>query len=174
MQKEASQGCNGRPLTGRMVLIMLLAFFGVVITVNLVMFRLAAATFSGLGDKNAYIAGLSYNKALAAAREQEERGWKVDATLRRVAPGRSAISVVQSGGGVLANVEATARFEHPASGRMDRAVALSRFGPNEWRGAVDLPAGAWDVVIEMRSGGATVFMSRDRIQTSDARIEGDG
>lgn len=172
MQEASSSG--GRPLTGRMVLIMLLAFFGVVIAVNLVMVRFAATTFSGIGDRNAYIAGISYNKSLAAAREQEERGWKVDAALRRVAPGRSVINVTRSDGGAFADLEATARFEHPASRRMDRVVALSPSGASEWRGAVDLPAGAWDIVIELHSGGSTVFMSRDRVQISDARIDDDG
>lgn len=161
------QDTAGRPLTGRMVLFMLLAFFGVVIAVNLVMLRVASSTFSGQGDKNAYVAGLSYNRALAAAREQDHRGWKVDARLERVGPGRSVVSVARSGADGFANVEVIAHFEHPATGRLDRSVALEPAGPNAWRSALDLPAGAWDFVIEMRSGGAVVFMSRDRIVAAD-------
>ena len=174
MQEEATRSRGGRPLTGRMVLFMLLAFFGVVIAVNLVMFRLASQTFSGLGDKNAYVAGLSYNKALIAAREQDQRGWKVDASLRRVAPGRSLISVARTDGGAFANVDVTVRFEHPASVRMDRVVSLAPAGPNAWRAALDLPAGVWDLVIEMRSGGSVVLMSHDRVTASDDKINGDG
>ena len=174
MQNEAVNGGNGRPLTGRMVLFMLLGFFGVIISVNLVMVRFATSTFSGVGEKNAYMAGVSYNKALAAAREQDRRGWKVDASLQRIAPGRSALTITRSDGGQYANVEVTARFLHPASGRMDRAVTLAPSGPNEWRAAVDLPAGVWDMVIEMRSGGATVFLSRDRLQAADPKSDGNG
>jgi nitrogen fixation protein FixH len=174
MQHKLARADAGRPLTGRMVLLMLFAFFGVVIGVNLVMLHLATSTFSGRGDKNAYMAGITYNKSLAAAREQDMRGWKVDAQLQRVAPGRSLISVIRSDGGTSADVEVTARFEHPATGRMDRAVELSSSGANEWRGAVDLPAGAWDVVIEMRAAGAIVFLSRDRIHASDGKAGRDG
>lgn len=174
MQNESAPRTGGRPLTGRMVLFMLLAFFGVVIGVNLVMFRLASATFSGLGDKNAYIAGISYNKALAAAREQDTRGWKVDVALQRVAQGRSVVRVVRSDAGALANLEVTVRFEHPSTGRMDRAVTLAPAGSQAWRGALDLPAGVWDIEIQMRSGGSIVFLSRDRVQVSDAKIESDG
>lgn len=174
MQDELTRQAAARPLTGRMVLFMLLAFFGVVIAVNLVMFRLASATFSGQGDKNAYIAGLTYNKALVAAREQDKRGWKVDASLQRVAPGRSVISVVRADDGAFANVEVIARFEHPSSGRMDRVVSLQPSGSNAWRASLDLPAGVWDLVIQMRSAGSVVFMSRDRITASDAKINGDG
>lgn len=168
------QDMTGRPLTGRMVLFMLLAFFGVVIGVNLVMLRLASSTFSGQGDKNAYVAGLSHNRALAAAREQDRRGWKVDASLERVAPGRSLVSVVRSDAGAFANVEVVARFEHPASGSMDRSVTLEPAGANAWRASLDLPVGAWDFVIEMRSRGEVVFVSRDRVVASDGKVGRDG
>lgn len=162
-----NENVSGRPLTGRMVLFMLLAFFGVVIAVNLTMLRLASSTFSGLGDKNAYIAGLSHNKAIADAREQDGRGWKIDANLQRAAPGRSIVTVVRSDAGAYTNADVRVRFEHPASSRLDRVVALAPAGANAWRAAVDLPAGAWDMVIEMRSGGSIVFLSRDRITAVD-------
>lgn len=165
---------KGRPLTGRMVLAMLLAFFGVVIGVNIVMVRLATSTFSGLGDKNAYVAGLSHNRRLAAAHEQEQRGWKVDAMVRRVAPGRSRVSVVRADAGAAGNLEVIVRFVHPASSTQDRSAPLTPSAANTWSASVDLPAGGWDLIIEMRSGGKLVFLSRDRIQVSDSKIESDG
>ncbi|MBX9757406.1 MAG: FixH family protein [Beijerinckiaceae bacterium] len=174
MPHDASASPKGRPLTGRMVLAMLLAFFGVVIGVNLVMVRLASSTFSGLGDKNAYVAGLSHNRTLAAARAQEQRGWKVDASVRRIAPGRSRLSVIRADAAAGATLEVVARFEHPASSTLDRAAPLVQSGAGIWSAAVDLPAGGWDLIIEMRSGGTLVFLSRDRIQVSDAKIESDG
>ena len=72
MSMHTQQGQSGRPLTGAMVLAMLLAFFGIVIAVNLVMFRLASSTFSGLEERNAYTAGISHNRALLAAKAQDE------------------------------------------------------------------------------------------------------
>ena len=170
---DAPAQANGRPLTGRMVLAMLIAFFGVVIAVNVVMVRLASSTFSGLGDKNAYVAGLSHNRTLAAAREQDRLGWKVDASMRRIAPGRSVVSVVRADGGSAADLEVIARFEHPATSLQDRRAALTQTAPNTWSGALDLPAGAWDMAIEMRSGGTLVFLSRDRIQVNDRNIARD-
>ena len=168
------ENVSGRPLTGRMVLFMLLAFFGVVIAVNLTMLRLASSTFSGLGDKNAYIAGLSHNRAIAEARDQDRRGWKIEANLERSAPGRSIVSVVRADAGAYAKVDVSVRFEHPASSRLDRIVALAPAGANAWRAAVDLPAGVWDMVIEMRSAGAIVFLSRDRIAVAADKAPGDG
>lgn len=174
MPHDASAQAKGRPLTGRMVLAMLLAFFGVIFAVNFVMLSLASSTFSGVGDRNAYVAGLSHNRKLAAAREQEKRGWKVDVSLRRAAQGRSVVSVTRADTGAAMNLEVIARFVHPASSRQDRAATLTQSGPNTWSAALDLPAGAWDIAIEMRSGGTLVFLSRDRIHVSDAKIDADG
>lgn len=165
---------TGRPLTGRMVLFMLLAFFGVIISVNMVMLRLASSTFSGRGDKNAYIAGISHNKSLASARAQDMRAWKVDVSLTRPSQGRSVINIVRSDSGVSTNTDVIIRFQHPASGSLDRVVNLAPVSANAWRAATDLPAGVWDMEIEMRAGGAVIFMSRDRIVASDAKVSGDG
>lgn len=174
MKQVSSDAVKGRPLTGRMVLAMLLAFFGVVIAVNMVMLRVASSTFSGVGEKNAYIAGIAHNKSLAAAREQDRRGWKVEAALKRLAPGRTQVNVERTDGGTYSALDVIVRFEHPASGQMDHLVQLAPSSPSAWRGALDLPAGVWDIVIEMRSGGSLVFLSRDRVQVNDATVPADG
>ena len=84
------------------------------------------------------------------------------------------VSIVRSDGGVAANTDVTVRFQHPSSGSLYRVVALPSVSANTWRAALDLPAGVWDMVIEMRSGGALVFMSRDRIVASDSKVDVDG
>lgn len=173
MSMETPTARAARPLTGRMVLAMLLAFFATVIAVNLVMWRVASSTFSGIEEKNAYTAGLSHNRALLAAKAQDARGWKVEARLRRVAPGRTMV-IVEGSQGASPDLIVTARFEHPANGREDRRLVLPAAGEGVWRAAVDLPAGAWDMVIEMRAGGELMFRSHDRVQVSDGKIGGDG
>jgi len=64
---------SSRPLTGRMVLVMLLAFFGVVIGVNVTMMKLAIATLPGTEVDSAYSASLGYEKEIVAARAQAAR-----------------------------------------------------------------------------------------------------
>lgn len=175
MTMHTQSGQSGRPLTGAMVLAMLLAFFGTVIAVNLVMLRVASSTFSGIEEKNAYTAGLSHNRALLAAKAQDERGWQVEAMLRRVAQGRTLLVIERKDAGLdFAGLIVTARFEHPAVGREDRRAVLVGSGAGQWSASFDLPAGAWDLVIEMRFGAELMFLSRDRVQVSDERIERDG
>ena len=56
-----------KPLTGRKVLFVLLAFFGVVIGVNMIMMRLAIQTLPGTDVDSAYSASLAYENEIAAA-----------------------------------------------------------------------------------------------------------
>ncbi len=162
---------SGRKLTGRMVLIMLLAFFGTVIGVNAVLFRFAITTFSGLEEKNAYMAGVSHDRQLAAARAQDQRAWKIDARLQRLAPGRTLVGVERKDTGAQADLTVMARFEHPSDGRQDRELVLEQANASAWRGVLDLPAGAWDLTIEMRGSDGVLFRSRDRVQVDDRKIE---
>src|ERR1700757_690958 len=82
-----------KPLTGFKVLLMLLAFFGVVIGVNVIMMRLAIETLPGTEVDSAYSASLGYEKEIAAARDQEARHWQVDAHVERAVDGAAVLRV---------------------------------------------------------------------------------
>ena len=69
----ASRSDRSKPLTGRMVLAMLLGFFGTVIGVNVYMMKMAISTLPGTDVDSAYTASLGYEKEIAAARDQEAR-----------------------------------------------------------------------------------------------------
>lgn len=60
------------PLTGSKVLIMFVAFFGVIITVNLFMAYQAVSTFPGLEVDNSYVASQTFDKDREA---QIALGW---------------------------------------------------------------------------------------------------
>ena len=83
-------------LTGRHVLIIFLAFFGVVFAVNGVMMRAALTTFSGLEAENPYKEGLAFNRRLADSRAQALRAWSVDATVARADNGQVAVAVARA------------------------------------------------------------------------------
>src|SRR6185295_8926919 len=76
-----------RPLTGRKVLFMLVAFFGVVIGVNMIMMKLAIQTLPGTEVDSAYSASLAYESEIAAAHDQNARNWSVDARIGRDSAG---------------------------------------------------------------------------------------
>lgn len=155
-----------RQLTGRAVLAMVLAFFAVVIGVNIVMMTLAVKTLPGTEVDSAYRASLAYGGEIKAAEAQAQRRWRVDAHLTRGPDGHAALQVEarDRDGAPLDAVLFSGRLERPADQHGDRAIALAAVGQGLYRGAAaDIGPGLWDLVIEGEQGGERVFLSRNRI-----------
>src|SRR6187549_3422989 len=104
-----------RPLTGGKVLAMLVAFFGVIISVNMVMMRLAIQTMPGTDVDSAYTASLAYEKEIAIAQGQNARNWKVDAKVRRGPDGSATLQVEarDNDGKPMSGLKFQGRFERP-------------------------------------------------------------
>jgi nitrogen fixation protein FixH len=155
-----------KPLTGRKVFFMLLAFFGVVIGVNLVMMRLAIRTLPGTEVDSAYSASLAYEKEIAAARDQNARDWKVDAHFERGGQGGATLQIEarDSSGRPMSGLKFQGRFERPTDRRADLTVVLAEVGIGIYRGsALAIASGQWDLVLEGVAAGQRMFLSKNRV-----------
>jgi len=155
-----------RPITGRMVFFMVVAFFAVVVGVNLVMVRLAIQTLPGTEVDSAYSASLAYGKEIATARDQSERNWKVDAHVERSGQGGATlqIEVRDNAGRPMSGLTFQGRFERPTDRRADRPVELAETGIGIYRGNAEaIAAGQWDLVLEGASAGQRLFLSKNRV-----------
>jgi nitrogen fixation protein FixH len=155
-----------KPLTGRKVLFMLVAFFGVVIGVNMIMMRLAIGTLPGTEVDSAYSASLAYEKQIAAAREQNARNWRVDAHVERSGQGGATLQVEvrDNDGRPMSGLKFQGHFERPADKRADQAVALAETGIGIYRGtASPIAPGQWDLVLEGVAAGQRMFLSKNRV-----------
>src|SRR5262249_28002135 len=164
--REMQHAKSPRPLTGRTVLICLVAFFGVVIGMNLVMVKLAIDTLPGTDVDSAYKASLAYNAEIHAAEDQAARHWSVRGKVERSADGSAAIRVEarDAAGFPLSGLEFWGGLSRPTDKRADRVVDLGEGSPGAYAGrAADVLAGQWDVVIEAARGGERLFLSRNRI-----------
>jgi nitrogen fixation protein FixH len=153
-------------LTGRMVLACVLAFFGVIIAVNVTMMMLAIRTLPGTEVDSAYQSSLNYNAEIAAARRQQEQAWRVASHVERQADGRTVVRVEarDRAGTPATGLVFSALLERPIDKRADRPVALAESPAGIYRGeAVDVAPGQWDLVLEAERGGERVFLSRNRI-----------
>jgi nitrogen fixation protein FixH len=157
---------NQKPLTGRRVLVYLLAFFGVVVGVNLVMAKLAVDTLSGSEVDSAYRASLAYNTEISAARAQAQRHWRVAAHVERDGDQRAHVRVEarDERGAPVTGMAFAARLARPTDKRGDRAVTLAERESGVYRGeTADVAGGQWDLIIEADRGEDRVFLSRNRI-----------
>jgi nitrogen fixation protein FixH len=149
-----------------MVLFCLIAFFGIVIGVNVVMMKLAIDTLPGTEVDSAYRASLAYEREILAAHDQDRRNWKIDAHVERRADGAALVRLDarDANGTPLSGMKFSGRLERPTDKRGDRAVELAESGIGVYRGsAIDVLPGQWDLVIEGEARGARLFLSRNRV-----------
>ena len=155
-----------KPLTGRKVLFLLVAFFGVVIGVNMIMMQLAIQTLPGTEVDSAYSASLAYEKEIAAARDQNARNWKIDAHIERSGQGGATLQVEarDNNGRPMSGLKFQGRFERPTDRRADLAVVLAEVGIGIYRGnTLAIAPGQWDLVLEGVAAGRRMFLSKNRV-----------
>ncbi len=152
-------------LTGRMVLVCLVAFFGVVFGVNGVMVHEALSTFSGVETESSYQAGQLFERDVAMAKAQDAQHWQIDAKVTPAADGSARLDVLarDAAGTMLTGMDATALFERPTDRRLDRRVAVNKDAPGRFSGSAAIPAGQWDLVIELYRQGDRLFRSKNRV-----------
>ena len=159
-------GKRERVLTGRGVLVWLLAFFAVVFTANGVMMKFAIQTMSGTGVDSAYRAGLAFNAEAQAARRQDERAWHVSGHAARNADGNAVVRVEarDKAGAPLTGLAFSAALERPIDKRADRRIALVELQTGLYGGkAADVAPGQWDLILEADRGGERLFVSKTRV-----------
>jgi nitrogen fixation protein FixH len=155
-----------KPLTGRAVLVMLVAFFVVVFGVNGFMMKLAIQTLPGTEVDSAYSASLAYEKEIAAARDQNARNWQVEAHVARSGQGGATLQVEarDNDGRPMSGLKFQGRFERPTDRRADLAVVLAEVGIGIYRGnTLAIAPGQWDLVLEGVAAGRRMFLSKNRV-----------
>lgn len=136
--------------TGRHMLAIMLAFFGVVVAVNMLMATLASRTFGGTVVDNSYVASQKFNGWLAEGRAQDRLGW----TARLSLNGTRRIEVaVREGEATLAGAQLHAVARHPLGRAPDIALDFRPVGQGGYLSRTALPAGRWTLHLEIRHAG---------------------
>jgi len=151
-------------LTGRKVLLILVAFFGVVMVVNVVMVRAAISTFGGVDTPSSYQAGLAFKAEEAAAAEQNARRWQVTATISGMAQGAKVmVAVLDEAGRPVTGDAVVATLAHPIDERRDIVLTLTEMAPGVYSGTAQTEPGQRNLDIEIRHGGERLFRSINRV-----------
>lgn len=136
--------------TGRHMLATMLAFFGVVVTINFTMATLATQTFGGTVVDNSYVAGQRFNGWLAEGRAQERLGWRSELALDDA---RRISVALGDREGPLTGADLRAVARHPLGRAPDVAFAFRPAGAGRYVSAETLPAGRWSILIRIRQNG---------------------
>jgi nitrogen fixation protein FixH len=133
--------------TGWHITAILVAFFGVVIAVNVWLAVEARTTFGGVLAENGYVASQDYNKWIAESARQDRLGWSVSAGAEG---GRLVLSVRG-----VDHPRVAVLLRHPLGREPERRMTMMPDGAERFRSVERLPPGRWRVHIDLARGNST-------------------
>ena len=137
--------------TGWHMLACMIAFFGVIITVNFTMASFASRSWTGLVVKNSYVASQKFNDQLALAKAQTARGWRSDVAY---ADGQLRFSLFDKVGEVVNPDQVIVAIGRPAFEQQDRRIELAGGSAGLYSTSLKLDEGTWALQIEVMADGA--------------------
>jgi nitrogen fixation protein FixH len=147
-------------VTGRFVFTVLIAFFGVIIAVNVTMAVFASRTWTGLVVENGYVASQHFNSDLQQLRRQEELGW--DQHLAVNSAGYLVVEFTRRDGSPISRLAVTANARRPVGDHDDALLGLIETRPGQYESQATLGAGRWLVDVTARkSESETMRMIHD-------------
>ncbi|OAN52493.1 FixH family protein [Sphingobium sp. TCM1] len=139
-----------RRFTGWHMTGILVAFFAVVIAVNLLMATVAIRSFGGTVVANSYVESQKFNRYLTQARAQDQLGWKdhVALTDRR----QVTLALAGRSGAPILGAPVTAVAEHPLGRAADIPLIFHETAPGRYASDRALPAGRWQLRFDIDHG----------------------
>lgn len=156
-----------RQFTGLHMLAAMVAFFGVIIAVNLVMASFATRSWTGLVVKNSYVASQTFNETVAAMREQDELGWRGRLSLD---DGTVAYRLQDRSGAAIAAQSIDLAFKRPSYEGADHTVALTRRDDGAFSAPHRLDDGIWVVEVTADAGREADWRQSFRITVVKGRL----
>lgn len=144
-------GEHGRSgaFTGRHMAIIMVAGFGVVIAVNLVMASLAIGGFHGVVVDNSYVASQQFNGWLADAEKSRALGWQV--TPERAGDGHVLLRTA----GVPAGTRFNAALRRPLGEKAHADLTFSPVNEGLWRSDQPIAQGRWLIRLSADAGAVS-------------------
>jgi nitrogen fixation protein FixH len=157
-----------KEFTGRHLLLIMLAFFGVIITVNLTMATFARSSWTGLVVENSYVASQEFNEKAAEERAQLALGYTPSLKIDGAA---IYYAILDRGGHKVPMKSAQASFHRPVTTRNDTRVAFAIDESGNATGTEDLTDGVWVMQLTADIGGDHPWRDMRRIVIANGRFE---
>jgi nitrogen fixation protein FixH len=164
MIRSSSQEMDGKPFTGRHMLLLVVGFFGVVVAVNVMMAFAASTTWTGLVVPNSYVASQEFQSKADAARAQRDLGWHATLSL---GGGRIVLSVLDLKGTPAVLGDVLVQVSRPVGGRDDQVLDLERGGDGSYAAPLLLAKGVWDVRVIAPKTSAGPFELHERVRIGE-------
>lgn len=144
-QSSDTKRSKSGELTGRHVLLILIAFFGVIISVNALFITKAVSSFTGEDVKKSYLQGLDYNTTIQTRSAQATLGWNVAANVVEASDQeqRFIVRISDADNTPIRQLSITGKFKRPTDLAKDESVSFTERGNGIYEARVKLPKGQW-------------------------------
>lgn len=139
-----------REFTGKHLFLILVAFFGVIISVNVTMATLANRSWTGLVVQNSYVESQKFNDHFDAARARAALGWRSEMSY---ANGSFAYRLTNGQGQGVRLMDIVVEFRRPVQESKDRQATLQAEGGGSFVADLPLEDGQWIVDISAVAHG---------------------
>lgn len=153
--------------TGVHMALMLVAFFFVIIAVNLTMAFFASSSWTGLVVKNTYVASQEFNHKAEVGRAQAALGW--NAALD-IGDGRIAYRLTRKGGSPVHAAHATTTLRRPVTDTQDRTLELLPDAAGTLIAETQIADGSWIIEIDTEAGLDHPYRDVRRISIAGGRL----
>lgn len=130
--------------TGTHMAIIMVAFFGVIIAVNLTMATLASRSWTGLVVKNSYVESQKFNSVLQQSREQAALNWTGEFSKSK---NGVEFELRQADGKAVEAEKIVVILRRPATEVLDQLIPMNPVGNGSYSGDIKLETGAWTAEI---------------------------
>ncbi len=153
MSDQTGEAKKQREFTGRHMAIIMLTFFGVVVSVNGYMAWVAVSSWTGLMARNGYVASQNFNANLEVRRKQDSLGYQ---SILRYGDEAMTFTFRDRSGQPLTGFEVTLKVGRPTNEREDRQFVMTQGEPGIYRQKLLLAPGQWnaDVIASDKTGQA--------------------
>lgn len=134
-------------VTGRFIFVLLGAFFGVIIAVNVTMAVFASRTWTGLVVENGYVASQHFNSELEQLRRQDKLGWTQHLEVEN---GNLTVEFARRDGSPVSRLSVKADAMRPVDDREDTTLDLIETRPGHYETSEKLSIGRWLIDITAR------------------------
>ncbi len=148
---------EGFRIRGWHVLAAVVAFFGVVVAVDMTFVMAAYRSYPGQVSVTPYEDGLAYNKHMAQQRAQATLGWRASIATE---PDKVVVAVLDAGGAPVTGLKVTGLLSRPATEAGRLSLVFAETSPGRYIAHAAPQAGAWDLAFNAQGQG-------------EARLEGE-
>ena len=162
-----NKGEKGR-FTGWHMLAIMVAFFSVIIAVNLTMAFFARSSWTGIVVENTYVASQKFNEKAAEGRAQAALGWSPELT---IADGKVHYRLTDGAGKLVEATRVMASFRRPSHASDDQEIVLTRQPDATFSALVELHDGSWIVEVESEAGLNRPYRDVQRLNLRDGAVQ---